>query len=322
MLRGKLTIKPLQRLHVDYIEYILIAAASEEGATMFSTSAILSKKTLARDYLASKCLLSEFEPYRYAISFSNDEIETYSGTNININILLRVRIKLDEKAINTKDTTYIGHLKEGTKFPSHGVLFHDLPLKFVLKEYDYQLINTTDILKSRIRERAWFNILLLVFPMLMVVLYIEETGLIYLISGIMGLTGLFYFLKYSIANELTLQYEQLDPKVFLLKLHSDNWQYIRRMSVKHEVREEMKNNEKFINNKKTVCLHRSKNHTINNPSKTIAIEHKFPKDIVGTTSVLNNRIYWVIVVTVQTIWRFTLRYEKEFIVKKKKKIGY
>jgi len=42
MLRGKLTIKPLQRLHVDYIEYILIAAASEEGATMFSTSAILS----------------------------------------------------------------------------------------------------------------------------------------------------------------------------------------------------------------------------------------------------------------------------------------
>lgn len=325
IIKGKLTLKPLQRLHVEYINYQLIAKAKKTGLlsdySTYSTSSIILSKDIE-----TNCVLSEFEPYRYTLNFRNNEIETYRGIHLDIDILLKVRVKLAKKATSTKEHAIVGKFSKKTKSIRNGsVLYRIWSLTFAQPNYDYHLSTLTDSLSLSLNKIWWSNLLTVGLFLGFIIYFLQADNIleipflpVIILTTIVGAIVLFYDAVFKMLGKFTMESEQLDTEAFLLKIHTDNWRYIKKMSVNYLIIEEMPTNSENLNVHKAI-LYRSQTQLFKSPKTAIVVKNKFPKDMLGTTSVYPTQIYWVAVVAVQSIWGFTFPYNLELVVKKKAK---
>ena len=332
IINGKITIKPLQRIQVDYIGYHLFAIKHKTSHHYIATNIDNidfendSIHFLTTKYLRQSCLLSEYEPYRYTIRFVNKEVETYVGINNHFSVGLAVFIKINEAAAILKKASFLDKFSATKKLPKDGIYQKAFYLKFGLKDYDYQLINTTNDL-YKVPKKTPIDIISITSSILFFALSAELiiasfylTTIVGLIA-IVGIISILYYYGYRILGNFTIDYEQVDKETFFLKIHNDNnWRYVKKMSVQYEIREEMVypdlEYEEALN---AEILHSSQIQTFKNLPNIVVVQKDFPKDIVGTMQVKEAHIYWIALVNVQTIWCIALPLKQKFVVRKKAK---
>jgi len=327
IINGRISIKSLQRLQVDYIGYHLFAVKhkAHHGYIANNIDSILSEgnaiKIISTKYLAQNCLLSEYEPYRYTIRFVNKAVETYVGKNTHFSLGLVVFIKINKDAAILKDASFLDRFSSSKKLPKDGTFQKAFYLKFGLNKYDYQLTNTThnlDITPANSHTNSpagtFTNLLIFIFVFASIT---EQIVLPAILSAIVGIIALLYYYRYRLLGHFTITYEQVDGKAFLLKIDNDNWRYVKEMSVHYEIREEVMDSNTELS---IAILYTSPKQTFESPSATIVVKKDFPEDILGTTEVKNASIYWIVIVNIKTNWGIQLPFEHKFLVRKKARL--
>jgi len=325
IISGKITIKPFERIEVDYIGYHLMAVEQKKvdislGVLDSFRTGKNAKKILSTKYLTQNCLLSEYEPYRYAIRFINNEVETYAGINTNFSIKVQVFIKVNKKAISAKNTSFFNQLNPATKLPKDGIYKEDFYLIFRGNAHDYRLITKRATLRINTQ-----NPLKTAFVIAIVALFFFAAGTkllfeSFLIAIPVGIVSLFYYYRYSLLGEFTIEYEQLDNKYFLFKIKNDSWRTINEISTNYEIRETVQYpSTEHDDGIETEILYTSPEHSFENPKSTIIVKNEFPEDLLGTTEMGATSIYWIALIYIHTNWGFDLPLEHRFVVRKKVK---
>ena len=321
IIEGRITIKPLQRIQVDYIGYHLIAIEQKESISLGVLDDIIpdkhTEKFLSTKYLVQNSLLSEFEPYKYKIRFINNEVETYSGINTNFSVKLQVFIKINTKAAKAT-TTFLTQLNPATKLPKRGIYKESFFLTFGIKPYTYQLISKQANLVVAVNNPLWNGFIIALGILFFFGAATNSILIPAILAFIVGIIALVYYYRYTLLGDFIIDYEQVDNKVFLFKINSDNWRYVKEIAVHYKIQEKVIFPGSETDDTRIALLHGSQKQTFKNQNTSLLVKNEFPKnDELGTTTIGTTTIYWVALITLHTSWGFDLPFEHQFVVKKK-----
>lgn len=319
IIEGQISIKPLQRIQVDYIGYHLIGVEEKSSKSLIPPAP--SIKILSTKYLAQNCLLSEYEPYRYTIRFINNEVETYAGINTHFSVKLQVFIKVNKEAAKAT-STILQQLNPINKYPKDGIFQESYFLTFVLKNYEYQLLSKQANLAAASKNQVWNCLFMTLVFIAMIASAFKSIILLAILAFILGIVALIYHRNFARLRDFTIDFEQVDNSIFLFKINnSGNWKYVKKVSVHYEIREQaVYPSQEYSNGIEIEVLHSSSKHTYENLNNPLIIENKFPEDdILGTTIIDETSVYWIALITIHTSSGLELPYEHRFVVRKKAK---
>lgn len=318
IIEGKITIRPLQRIQAAYVGYHLIAVAKKEAEISLGRRHPINpvEQIIWTKSLAENCPLSEYEPYRYNISFINNEIETYKGINTNFSLLLQVFIKIPVEAERAK-VAFLEQWNPETTILKDGLYKESFFLTFKMNTYDYQLIAKQKHLTVDFENLLLFGFVIALFCLVFLASATKTLLVPSILAFIIVLVAWFYYYRYTQLGDFTIDYEQVDNKVFLFKINCDNWRFVKEVFVNYEIREKAIFQSSDYAETSIELLHASPKQIFKNQSSTLIVTNEFPEDKLGTTTVGTSTIYWVAIVEIHTVWGFHLPFEHQFVVKKK-----